>query len=328
MAYRFKLKETLRDGVRRIASEQLEKTLSAPPIEAERPVWVHETRKTLKRTRSLLRCVRSGLDADTWERENGALRTIGRQLSGMRDRDVLRQTVGKLATSPSKTMVAAMAWLEAEVIDGTPAVPAAASANPDAVSDPASVIEDALRALAEARDRLERIAVEGDIADVLSAGLAKAQRVGREAGAKLEAEPTDEHLHDLRKAVQIYQRQSSLARASWPEMQAARVVAARELATLLGDAQDLAVLIAAVNASVEGSGFDRAHAKRILKACEARQVTLRSQARPLTERLFALPPKAVATEIARGWRAAIDMVSDKPKRSSRGSVRQSRRTSA
>ncbi len=327
MAYRFKLKETLRDGVRRIASEQLEKTLSAPPTEAERPVWVHETRKALKRTRSMLRCVRSGLDESTWERENGALRDIGRQLSGMRDRDVLRQTAEKLATSPSKSMVAALAWLEAEVIESPPA----AVASPDSsevAADPETVIEDALRALAEARDRLERIAVEGDIADVMAAGLAKAQRAGREAGARLEAEPTDEHLHDLRKAVQIYQRQSSLARASWPEMQAARVVAARELATLLGDAQDLAVLIATVNASTDSCGFDRAHAKRILKACEGRQATLRSQARPLTERLFALPPKAVSTEISRGWRAAIDMVSEDPKRSVRGSVRRSRRTPA
>ena len=70
MGYRFKLKEGLREGVRRIAAEQIEKMLGAPHKGNDRVAWVHETRKTMKRTRALLRCVRSGLADGVFREEN------------------------------------------------------------------------------------------------------------------------------------------------------------------------------------------------------------------------------------------------------------------
>ena len=81
MPFRFKLTEPFEEGCRRIAREQIERAqcqLKAPgdPVAA-----VHETRKSLKRLRALLRLVRPALGEQTYREENAQLRSIGGSLS-------------------------------------------------------------------------------------------------------------------------------------------------------------------------------------------------------------------------------------------------------
>jgi CHAD domain-containing protein len=301
MAYRFKLKEELRAGVRRMAVEQLEKSLSAPPPECDRVQWVHETRKALKRTRALLRSVRDGLDSETWRAENGALRAIARSLSPMRDRDVMEQTLALLATSEvrrsDKHLDAALTWYAGVLTKGNRRAKIATEA-------PEVIIGEALEALGQARDRLSKLEVTGDLGAVLAGGIASTLRTGQETLSKLEADPSDETIHELRKDVQTYQRQHGLLLAAWPELQATRVAAAKALAEILGEAQDLSVLAAAIK-SRRVTGDQKEHARRILVACRERQDSLREIAMPMASRLFALKPKAAGEEIARCWQASI-----------------------
>jgi len=299
MAYRFKLKEPLRDGVRRIALEQLDKAIVRPKGEAERVPWVHETRKSLKRTRALLRLVRAGLEAETWQRENGALRLIARHLSPMRDRDVLGQTMARLAATSAPDVVEACRWLEAELARSPPehAPPRGRAAG--------AAVTQAIQALRKARDRLAKLEVGGELVDVVAAGLARTQRAGAAAMALLETDPTDETLHELRKVVQAYQRQQGLTQAAWPALHSVRVEAARGLAQLLGEAQDLAVLAAA--ARVHRDGVGKGAVERIVKACRARQAALRDEALPQAARLFAMRPKAAAVELGQCWLAAMHL---------------------
>lgn len=301
MAYRFKLREDLRDGVRRIAAEQLDKALAAPHGKSDRAVWVHETRKGLKRIRSLLRAVRDGLGEPRWRDENAALRLIAGKLSALRDRDVVRQTMADLTAGGGADLGEAMAWFEKRLErEGGPRATAPGKAASATVSK-------SIEALSKARERLSQIELDGTLPEVLALGFERCQRTARNALARLELDPSEENLHELRKSVQTYQRQHALTQAVWPEAQAVRIETARSCAQMLGQAQDLSVLSGMVKAHRGRAHRERAHADCILEASREKQARLRAAVLPAVARLLALKPKAAAGELVTCWRAALAM---------------------
>jgi CHAD domain-containing protein len=301
MAYKFKLKESLRNGVRRIAVEQLTKAIDAPALADARATWVHETRKSLKRIRALLRLVRSGLAAEDWRRENADLRDIARLLSPLRDRDVARAVLlGRDLGDDAQTRKAT-AWLAAQL----EAAHAGSKAAP--ARDPEDVVAQAVNRLKEARKRLDGIAVEGSLAQIAGAGLAMVQRKGREALALAEADPSEGNFHELRKAVQMAWRQAALLEPAWPEMQAVRVAAARAISQQLGEVQDLAIVGHAAETIEAEDDVSRRHLRHVHKACRRRQDEIAAKALPAARRLFAEPPKAMARTMAERWAAAAAM---------------------
>lgn len=306
MAYRFKLKESLREGVRRIAIEQIDKALESPHKGNDRPNWVHETRKTMKRMRALLRCVRSGLADSVFQEENAALADIARGLSGLRDSHVIADTIKALSDRGAK-VDAALAWLSSTLGDQPTAGKAATSSALSAKSQDVAVRQ-AIKALEKAKARLAKLELEGELADIVGRGLRTAQQRGQRALHRLAAEVSDENLHELRKAVQTYQRQQTLIFAVWPELQNVRIEAARAVAQMLGEAQDLAVLASVTKAHSEGADAEEAeHGERLIAACRERQDEIRVVALPMAGRLFLLRPKAVEREFKAGWQAASEL---------------------
>src|SRR4051812_49346273 len=102
MAYHLKRREHVAGGIHRIALEQLDDALR----QMRRPRGeeaVHEARKAVKKIRALLRLVQSDVDDAVFDRENAALREIGRRLSAIRDADVLVSVVKSLAPSGPQT---------------------------------------------------------------------------------------------------------------------------------------------------------------------------------------------------------------------------------
>src|SRR3954452_24809354 len=98
MSYRLRFGEELQDSMRRAAREQLE--VAAAELEdggaGDAGAAVHEARKKLKRTRSLVRLARPSLPKPVYRNVNRALRDRGRAMSGTRDADVLVATVEAL----------------------------------------------------------------------------------------------------------------------------------------------------------------------------------------------------------------------------------------
>ena len=86
MSYRLKPSEPLDAAVRRLSRGQIGRKRAAPLRGAAAATWVHETRKSLKRLRALLRLVRFGLAKKDWRGANDDLRDIGRRLSALRER--------------------------------------------------------------------------------------------------------------------------------------------------------------------------------------------------------------------------------------------------
>src|ERR1700760_1680785 len=99
MAYRVEADEGVQDAIVRCAREQLDHALGMlregtddDPVGA-----VHSARKAIKKERSLLRLARGAIPPKERRRENRALRGAAQGLSGVRDADVMIETIAQLS---------------------------------------------------------------------------------------------------------------------------------------------------------------------------------------------------------------------------------------
>lgn len=302
MAFRFKLAEPFGDGCKRIAREQIERAQVQLKSADDPAVAVHETRKSLKRLRALLRLIRPSLGDDIFHEENDHLRGIGRILSGARDRHVLLETVTKLetGTAANRDGLGRAVRHVINVENGGERPPVEATA-----------LRQAHNRLAEAKGRLARLRIAGHGFDIVGPGLEISYRKARRAFGTAYADDTDEAFHEWRKGTQQHWRHMVLLSRAWPECLGARTDAARGLSQTLGDDHDLAMLIAFLRTEpAERLGSERK--ALIEKLARQRQQELRSIARPTGVRLFAESAKALRYRVAAYWEAAMALKAHEP----------------
>lgn len=96
MAYRLKRAESVGDGLRRIAREQIDKAVAElTDADLDRHEAVHQFRKRAKKIRGLIRLVRPAL-GDIYGQENGWYRDAARKLSRVRDAEALLESLHSL----------------------------------------------------------------------------------------------------------------------------------------------------------------------------------------------------------------------------------------
>lgn len=297
MAYRLKLKEPLAKGVRRIAGEQLGNAAARLEGGSNPETSVHEARKSLKRTRALLRLVRPGLGETDFRKSNTRLRDIGRGLSAARDRDVVRALLKGL--EESKPAMAKAAGRLRAILDATPGAANGSGA-------PQRNVAEALHEIAAMRRELGDLALHPASFDTIVAGLTKSHRAGRKALARALANSEEaEALHDLRKAAQAYWRQMILIQQAWPEACLARAAAAKLVADLLGHDHDVA-LLDAVLAGAEGQSLSAVERRTLARYCLKRHAELRAEALPKAQLLFVEKSDQLGARMRALWESARD----------------------
>jgi CHAD domain-containing protein len=289
MPFRFKLGEPFDEGFKRIAGEQIERAQGQLRSAGNQPVAIHETRKSMKRVRALLRLFRPALGDDVFRDENKFLRDIAMRLSGARDQHVLRETVDKLH---AKGMLADKRLLDAL----RRAIGAADGGRAQAP------VKEAIGDLAAAQQRLCAAELRGDHFDLVGAGLQRSYRRARRAFATAYANPSDEAFHEWRKGTQHHWRQMTLLSRAWPDYLGARAAEARALSQILGDDHDLAMLVAFVHGGERGLSEEQVAA--VETAARQAQAELRSAAKPRGERLFAGGARKLKKAVATYWKAA------------------------
>jgi CHAD domain-containing protein len=280
------VREQLDDAVRRLRDDRGENPAKA----------VHEARKDLKKARSLLRLARPGLPRSVYRRENTALRDVGRSLSGARDADVLAETAadlgerfaGQLAEAQFAALHAALAAEAAE----------ARGAEGGDAADAAIATLDAVAA------RVGDWPLERCDHDTLVHGATRAYKRGRAALAAAEKTPSVERLHDLRKRVKDLWYHGRLLEEAWPRVVKAQSKAAHDLADLLGDDHDLAVLAERVEGGVGHETGTPIDDEAVLDLIARRRAELQAEAMPIARRLYAEPPKAFRARLREYVRAA------------------------
>lgn len=295
MAYRLKPTQSLKKGLTRILRKQIDGCWPVPVSDSDQAVWIHETRKSIKRMRALLRLARSGLGRKDWRHHDRRLRDAARELRHLRESTVLSQTIKKMSKTSDLELIDSLSRLDRSL-----ETTKAATTKLSQLEAPATAIVEVARRLSELRQGLSSLTLDGDEAGILAQGLRSAHDAGQKWLVVAERTADDEALHELRKAIQMHWRQTILLRHLWPDVMTARVNQARDCAEWLGDHQDLSDLIAVVSDALK-QGFPATDAKRIRETCRRAQSELRDAALPLAQRLFAADPDAYAAEILQLW---------------------------
>lgn len=297
MSYRLKLRETLGDGVRRVALDQLDLAEAKLKGAGDAAVAVHDARRCLKRLRALLRLVRLGIDDDVYSREAKRLATTGRLLAGARDEHVMAQTLLLLE-----------ARFGALPEGGAAGISALLAATGHA--EPGKVEEARRRALSRlnaSRKFFQSPAVQKIEMEDVFAGAEKVYRRARRERRRCQQQPGDEAYHSWRKSVQQHWRHMQLLSRAWPDELGARAAEAKDLSQLLGQDHDLSVLAAFVTANA--AALPAATVAAVADQVGRFQEQLRVLAGLRGARLFAEGPQELTERLSTYWTAARKLAS-------------------
>ncbi|MFL6414152.1 MAG: CHAD domain-containing protein [Bryobacteraceae bacterium] len=276
--YRFGKGEDLREAAQRILSEQLSRAvevLSRPGNSLQEAV--HEARRCIKRTRSLLRLVKFAIPA-TYARENRRLRDVGRSLSELRD---------------SHALVTTLEDLEKDENVGRghpPSLPVFEGARTFLESRGQEIAKDMEEGGMErsvAKLKLALTAIEKlSFAKLDPQGIAKSLfrsvKRGMKAFATAEHGGEAEKYHEWRKRAKDLRYQLSLLSELRPDLQPYSK-AAKDLEQLLGDDHNLAVLLSLLG-EAQFAEIEQLHS--LQTKISGRQSALRDRAKKLGRQLY------------------------------------------
>ena len=259
---------------------------------------VHEARKDTKKIRAALRLVRGELGEERFRSENRRFRDAARLLSGLRDTEVLTETVAALAGRHPD----AATRLE--------------SVDTELRSRAGQLRRGSGRRDAETRMSMAADTIEDGIAEIAGwglgdhgwesyrAGLERTYRDGRKGLAQVADRSAPEQVrgaagevHQWRKRVKDLWYQLRLLRGTWKKGLTGPIDEADRLADLLGEFNDLAVLDREIEA-LRPSGLPADDLNALIAA---RQSELLQSALPIGRRIYAESPSRFGDRIGGYW---------------------------
>jgi CHAD domain-containing protein len=289
-----KRRESIDEGIRRIAREQIDEALrELDDRELDGARKVHQVRKRCKKLRGLVRLVRPAL-GKIYRAENARYRDAARQLS--RARDARTQLVAfdqLVAHFGGEMRPDAFAPLRQRLIDRT---------DPELDQDPTQPLRVFSASFREGRGHVEGWALSESGFDAIAHGLQMTYRRGREAMAEAYACPTPEAFHEWRKRVKYHGYHLQLLKPLWPSVLKEQRAAVDRLGEYLGEDHDLAVLREAL-ADGREAGKAGSPLEAFLALLDRRRIEFQSWARPLGERVYAEKPKALVDRFGAYWQA-------------------------
>jgi CHAD domain-containing protein len=253
---------------------------------------VHDARKDLKRSRTVLRLLRPALGEPIYRRENALLRDAAHTLNAARDAKVLTQTLQSLRQSHralrrDTDVARLLRTLHAERVGLRRRLHA----------HPAQ--------LAQTRDALEQmcgrapqLGVGAHGWSVLGPALRRIYKSGRRALPNARPHPTDRALHEWRKQVK-YLRYALEIMAPMRTRKLARLARqAEQLTDCLGEAHDLAMLVHKARVFVKRN---RADFRPLFAIIDPQRERLTSDALSSGERLYQAKPRTWERQLERYW---------------------------
>jgi CHAD domain-containing protein len=311
------------EGLRRMALGQLDlaiEMMDAPDGSPPDEKAVHETRKALKRLRALVRLLRPELGEEAFARESAALRGAGRRLAAARDAEVMVSTLdGVLKRAPRKL---ARRRRVRELRRAVVAERELAAAR--AIGDAAwrAQVLDELWAIRHRVIgwRLEDTAgietIEPGLQRIYRQGRNRYRRAARGKGDRGRAlHEWRKRVKDLRYAAEMLDRREPAAGGSGARRKRGGKPArttpvgklarrADELAEVLGEEHDLAVLAERIGAGTGRQKLGRRSRKALQKPIARRRRKLRARALREGARLYRRRPKRFVRWMRRAFERA------------------------
>jgi CHAD domain-containing protein len=287
MTFQLKRDEFVRDGIKRIASRQIEKALSHLRAGGDPDETVHEIRIRFKRIRAALRLVRDELGDAAYRRENYLLRDAARPLTEVRDATVLVESLDNLTNAREFRQVRKLL-----------------NANRKAINRRVLAEQNAFVTVAERVEpvlaRLEDWTIPHEGWAALGVGLHCVYQAGHRAMAMAHAEPSVENLHEWRKQAKYLWHALQLLEPVWIGNQKGLCDRAHDLTRLLGEDHDLAVLRQMLDADpifYGGHGV----LDGLLSLIKRRRENLEQQAFTLGATVYGEAPTDFMKRIAPAW---------------------------
>jgi len=298
MAYRFKRKEPVGEGLARIVREQIDRALAEIDSaegyhDLSRAEVVHQVRKRCKKIRGAVRLCRPAFK-ETYRKTNTWFRDTARLLSGVRDADAMLEAFDALMERfedevDAQRFAEVRSLLERWRSD---------TAQDESELEPR--IAEFRRRIVDARDELPSWSLDEEGFDAIAGGLQKTYGRGREAMKTAREDTTTEALHEWRKRVKYHWYHCRLLHDIWQDHMGQRCDAMSELSDLLGDDHDLAVLRQTI---VECGGPVAAHdgLDSFIELLDSRRMELQRDAFALGRLTYAEKPKQIRRRFKRYW---------------------------
>ena len=290
--------EDLADGLRRILREQLNAAIDElSHTRSSLDTAVHEARKCIKRSRSLLRLIRPAI-GDTYSEENQRLQSVGRDLSELRDAQALIETLAELKEHHPHDKDGGKGTVASEFKGAS-----------DRLSERKDKIARALQASGKIQDAVGQLhATLSNVAElslkrvnfsVVRGSLKKTVKRGSKAFSKAYSNPTPEHFHESRKRAKDLRYQLGLLTEMWPDVLKGYADSAEKLEAYLGDDHNLAVL----DEVLHNGARSRKKFRAIQKLTHKRQAKIRDKAEQLGKRVYSEPAKVWTRRLETSWKA-------------------------
>jgi CHAD domain-containing protein len=314
--------ENLPEGLRRMALEQAD--LAIAQLEnaegADGAKAVHETRKAIKRLRTIVRMLSGELGEERCAREQATLRDAAGRLAGARDAEVMLATLeGLIARNPrklgSRGVVRLRLRLEADRDEAERRM--LAPGNKVRVADELRLFRTRARSW-ELGNRPGIGCIEDGLGRIYRQGRKRYRRAAGKRGGRMRTmHQWRKRAKDMRYAAEALRRAEPApnglaklsgkpakradAQARWVRRLARR---ADDLGELLGEEHDLAVFGDWLSRHGSDAGVSPKTRRRLRKEIVRRRHKLRTRALGQGHRLYGLPPKAFMRRVARAHEGA------------------------
>ena len=288
MAFQFRPGETIRRGLRRLATKELRSARRDLRASSPGDKEIHAARKRIKKVRAIAAL----LDADEGSGLKGCrkrLRRTNRRLSHLRDADAMLETLKMLRSRhPDLLREHAFARLQRRLISHKQKTLNAAHAD--------GVWEKIDRDLRSLRRRAKGWQPTHRGFAALAAGLRSTHRQGRKAKVRAFERQRALDFHEWRKSMKaLWYELRLLERCDAGIRNDVRTL--HDAETLLGDDHNLVLLCAEI--SKDASLCDREELQRVV---ERDQADLRERAAARTERIYNQRPRRYLLRIKQAWR--------------------------
>ncbi|MEC4984394.1 MAG: CHAD domain-containing protein [Oscillatoria sp. PMC 1068.18] len=308
MSYEFLAEDrAIATGIKRIAAEELESAIALLSAGATAPIAklkgetkddpneaVHDSRKSLKKLRAVLRLLRTEIGEERYQQENVCFRDAGRELSDVRDAQVLIETFDKLIDYFHNYLVPeAFQEIRQHLVTNYETVSTQILAQENTTQKVAAI-------LTKAKNRVPNWEIENNNWSALSGGLKKIYKRGSSAHELINTEPSIENFHEWRKQVKYLWYHLRILTPIWSNLIAELSSELKLLSDYLGDDHDLAILreYFLTNSSQFGNRQDL---DILLSLLNRRRPQLQLHAQNLGARIYAEKPDDFVERIGKYW---------------------------
>lgn len=255
---------------------------------------IHETRKSMKRIRAVLRMIRDEIGYSSYYRENTFYRDLSRKLSGIRNFEVLSNSIKNLQEDLSNTIPPDVFSLLEEELGGQRNL---------VMGGPAGLtqlLKEIAGKIEIARDRIYDFPIKHNDFRVFEGGLFRMYRQGKKYLQDVRKNPSPSQMHDLRKRMKYFWYQIDLLQPIFPGPMKAYASTLETIGENLGVYHDLQVLqeFLAESTIIPDARVNEA----LQEACLAKKSMLLYNIWPMADIAYSEEPAAMVNRLASYWK--------------------------